>query len=104
MDREEILAQSRKDNRFQDERDCRIADQASVWGAIGMGAVLFAVFLIRWFLHDDDPYDLLAIGFGYLAAANAYRWNTTKTTTALLVAVLCAVIALGWLWFYAIEG
>ena len=40
MDREEILAQSRKDNRLQDERDCRIADQASVWGAIGMGAVL----------------------------------------------------------------
>lgn len=104
MDREEILAQSRRDNRFQHERDCRIADQASVWGAIGMASILIAVFLIRFFLRGEDPYDLLAIGFAYLAAANAYKWGTTRAKGALAVAVLCAAISLGWLWFYAIEG
>lgn len=32
MDWEEILSCSRKDNLLFDERDRRIADQASVWG------------------------------------------------------------------------
>ena len=104
MDREEILAQSRQDNRFHDERECRIADQASVWGAIGMASVLIVVFVIRLAVTGDDPYDLLAMGFGYLAAAQAYKWHTTKAVSALLMATLCLAISLGWLWFYALEG
>lgn len=104
MDRKEILAQSRRDNRLHDERECRIADQASVWGAIGMASVLIVVFVIRLAVTGDDPYDLLAMGFGYLAAAQAYKWHTTKAVSALLMATLCLAISLGWLWFYALEG
>ncbi|MDN0070047.1 DUF6442 family protein [Collinsella ihumii] len=95
MDREEILSHSRKDNLLFDERDRRIADQASVWGAIGMGTVLVAVFFIRTAITGGDPYDLLAIGFGYLAAANAYRWSVTRAGKTLLVAILYAVVSLG---------
>ena len=101
MDREEILSRSRKDNLLLDERDRRIADQASIWGAIGMGTVLVAVFFIRTAITGGDPYDLLAIGFGYLAAANAYRWSVTRAGKTLLVAILYAVVSLGWLWLYA---
>ena len=103
-DREEILAQSRQDNRFHDEREYRIADHASVWGAIGMASVLITVFVIRLAVTADGPYDLLAMGFGYLAAAQAYKWHTTKAVSALLMATLCLAISLGWLWFYALEG
>lgn len=104
MDGEEVLAQSRRDNRLHDERECRIADQASAWGAIGMASVLIVVFVIRLAVTGDDPYDLLAMGFGYLAAAQAYKWHTTKAVSALLMATLCLAISLGWLWFYALEG
>ena len=104
MDREEILSHSRKDNLLFDERDRRIADQASIWGAIGMGTVLVSVFFIRTAITGGDHFDLLAIGFGYLAAANAYRWSVTRAGKTLLVAILYAVVSLGWLWFYAIEG
>ena len=101
MDREEILSQSRKDNLLLDERDRRIADQASTWGAIGMGAVLVVVFFIRMAIKGGEPYDLLAIEFGYLAAANAYRWSATRERKSLLIAIMYAVLSLGWLWFYA---
>lgn len=104
MDRDEVLAQSRKDNRLLDERDRRIGDQASVWGAIGMGVILVAVFFVRLAAGCGNPYDLLAVGFGYLAAANAYKWSSTKAGMTLLVAVLYAAVALGWLWLYALEG
>lgn len=104
MDKEDILAHSREDNRLWDERDRRIADKASAWGAIGMGVVLAAVFLARLAVGHGNPYDLLAVGFGYLAAANAYKWGATKARTALLVAVLYAAVALGWLWLYAVRG
>ena len=101
MDREEILSRSRKDNLLFDERDRRIADQASIWGAIGMGTVLVSVFFIRTAITGGDHFDLLAIGFGYLAAANAYRWSVTRAGKTLLVAILYAVVSLGWLWLYA---
>ena len=68
------------------------------------GVGLIVVFVIRLAVTGDDPYDLLAMGFGYLAAAQAYKWHTTKAVSALLMATLCLAISLGWLWFYAIEG
>ena len=104
MNKEEILARSRNDNRLLDERDRRIADQASVWGAIGMGSVLAAIFLIRLLIKGGDPYDLLAMGFAYLAVANAYRWHATGERKTLLLAVLHAAISLGWLGIYAFGG
>ena len=66
--------------------------------------VFIVVFVIRLAVTGDDPYDLLAMGFGYLAAAQAYKWHTTKAVSALLMATLCLAISLGWLWFYALEG
>lgn len=104
MDKETILAQSRKDNQVVDERDRKISNQASIWGALGMGFVLVAVFLIRLIAKQAHAYDLLAIGFGYGAAANAYVWHMTKEKRSLVEAVLSAVLALGWLWVYFIEG
>lgn len=104
MDKNEVLAQSRKDNQLLDERDRRIADQASTWGTIGMGTVVVALLLVRLATGRGNPYDLLAVGFGYFAAANAYKWHAARTGVNLLAAVLQAAVALGWLWLYAVEG
>lgn len=49
MDREEILAKSRLENRRWDERERRMADEAGTWGMIAMAAAVVSVFLIRMF-------------------------------------------------------
>lgn len=51
MDREEILAKSRLENRRWDERERRMADEAGTWGVIAMAAAVVSVFLIRMFLR-----------------------------------------------------
>ena len=92
MDRDEILAQSRLENRRWDECERRMADEAGTWGIIAVAAAVVCVFL------------LLAILFVYLAAANAYKWNKTRSRWTLLVTMLYAVIAIGSLCAYAIAG
>ena len=104
MDREEILAQSRLENRRGDERERRMADEASVWGAVAMAMAVASVFLIRMFFKGGAPHDLLAILFVYLAAASAYKWTKTRSGWILLVTMLYAVIAIGWLCAYAVVG
>ena len=47
MDRDEILARNRMDNRHLDERDHRLADEASAWGVIALTAAVAVIFLIR---------------------------------------------------------
>lgn len=104
MDREEILAKSRLENRRWDERERRMADEAGTWGVIAMAAAVVSVFLIRMFFKGGNPYDLLAILFVYLAATSAYKWRKGKSGWTLLVTVLYSVIALGWLCAYTIVG
>ncbi|MEF2651660.1 DUF6442 family protein [Slackia piriformis] len=104
MDRDEILAQSRLENRRWDECERRMADEAGTWGIIAVAAAVVCVFLIRMFSEGGNPYDLLAILFVYLAAANAYKWNKTRSRWTLLVTMLYAVIAIGSLCAYAIAG
>ena len=49
MDRDEILAQSRLENRRWDECERRMADEAGTWGIIAVAAAVVCVFLIRMF-------------------------------------------------------
>ena len=104
MDRDEILAQSRLENRRWDERERRMADEAGTWGIIAVAIAVACVFLIRVLFKGGNPYDLFAILFVYLAAANAYKWNKARSRCTLLVTMLYAVIAIGSLCAYAIAG
>ena len=50
MDKEEILAKSREENRNGDERDREIANQAAMYGFIGMSAAYVVMLLLEVFL------------------------------------------------------
>lgn len=104
MDREEILAKSRLENRCWDERERKMADEAGTWGIIAVAVAVVCIFLIRMFFKGGNPYDLFAILFVYLAAANAYKWNKARSRRTFLVAVLYGVIALGWTCAYVVAG
>lgn len=104
MDRDEILAQSRLENRRWDERERKMTDEASTWGIIAVAVAVVCVFLIRMFSEGGNPYDLLAILFVYLAAASAYKWNKARSRWTLLAAIIYGVGAIGWLCAYAVVG
>ena len=97
MNRDEILSKSRIDNRGGDERERKITQESGVWGAVAM-----AVFMVRVLTKGGDPYDLLAILFTYLAAANAFIWSRTRSNRTLLVAALYGAFAIGWLCAYVV--
>lgn len=54
MDRDEILAKSRLENRRCDERERRIADEAGAWGIIAVAIAAACVFLIRVFFQRRE--------------------------------------------------
>lgn len=104
MDRDEILAKSRLENRRWDERERKMADEAGTWGIIAVAVAVVCVFLIRMFSEGGNPYDLFAILFVYLAAASAYKWNKARSRWTLLAAMIYGVGAIGWLCAYAVAG
>ncbi|RNL19612.1 hypothetical protein DMP07_06480 [Slackia faecicanis] len=104
MDREEVLAKSRLENRCWDERERMMADEAGTWGIIAVAAAVASIFLIRMLFKGGNPYDLLAILFVYLAAAGAYKWRKTRSGWTLLIAILYGAVALGCLCAYVVAG
>lgn len=104
MDRDEILAKSRLENQRWDERERKMADEAGTWGIIAVAVAVACIFLIRVLFKGGNPYDLLAILFVYLAAANAYKWNKTRSRQTFLVAMIYGVGAIAWLCAYAVAG
>ena len=104
MDRDEILARNRMDNRHLDERDHKLADEASAWGVIALTVTVAVIFLIRSLTKGGDPYDLLAILFAYLSAGSAYRWSKTRSRWAFLTSALYTALVVTWLCAYALLG
>lgn len=104
MDRDEILARNRMDNRHLDERDHRLADKASAWGVIALTAAVAVIFLIRLLTKGGNSYDLLAILFAYLSAGSAYKWSKTRSRWTFITSVLYTALVVAWLCAYASLG
>ena len=104
MNKEEILAKSRQENQYQDERDKMISAQAGTYGAIGMAVLFVVLFLIRLLMKGGTAYDLLAMYFGYLAVTNIYKSTLLKGKTEIFAAVIYSIITLVWLVLYVWKG
>ena len=104
MNKEEILAKSRQENQYQDERDKMISAQAGTYGAIGMAVLFVVLFLIRLLMKGGTAYDLLAMYFGYLAVTNIYKSTLLKGKTEIFAAVIYSIITLVWLVLYFWKG
>ncbi len=104
MNKEEILAKSRQENQYQDERDKMISAQAGTYGAIGMAVLFVVLFLIRLLMKGGTAYDLLAMYFGYLAATNIYKSTLLKGKTEIFAAVIYSIVTLVWLVLYVWKG
>jgi hypothetical protein len=92
MNKEEILAKSRQENRGGDERELQVKDKSMLWSYIVM--VLMAT--IFSFVHSErglPMMDLTAIVAGSLCASMTYRVIKTKDKTYLLIAAMMLCVA-----------
>ena len=93
MNREEILARSKKENVYGDEREreARIKrDAFSLWGLIVLGVIIMAIKLVR----TESPADIISIlfctagmGFAYEGVKLKNKWTAAAGIVFLLLSV-----------------
>ncbi len=104
MNKEEILAKSRKENQYHDERDRQISAQATTYGALGMAVMFVILFVIRVFMKGGTSYDLFAMYFGFLAVSSIYKLKLLKGKTEIFTAIIYTIITSIWLILYILKG
>ncbi len=93
MNREEILAKSKKENIYGDEREKEVRtkrDAFSLWGLIVLGLIITGIKLFR----VESPADILSIlfctsgmGFVYEGVKLKKKWGTISGIVLLLLSV-----------------
>lgn len=91
MNKEEILAASRYENRGMDEREQKISFNAQIFA--GMIVTLVALlFAILYFIKGQNLYCPTAIIFTNLAAISIYQYKYMKKKVSLLIGILAVFI------------
>ena len=104
MDKEEILAKSRQENRNGDERDREIASRSALVGFVGMSAAYVVMLLLEVFLKGRTGYNLIVL-FSVLLATSGVRPDRLTRSQIYQFAAACWVISAGgWLVVYLWRG
>ena len=104
MNKEDILARSRAENKGQDERETVIATQAFVSGGLGMAVMMLIIMLINLFTKRENAYDLFALYFSFLASGYLFEYKLLKTKQKRNKAICYTFITLIWLALYIWKG
>ena len=93
MNKEDILARSKRDNVYGDERELQIRtkrDAFSLWGLIILGVIIMIIKLFRM----ESPADIIALlfctsglGFVYEGVRLKHKWSMIVGIVLLLAAV-----------------
>ena len=103
MNREEVLAKSRAENKDQDERDKLVSAQAANYSALGM-TLVFVLFSVIKISKGETCYDLLSIHFSYLTASQLFRYKLLGDKKELASALLWCCITAVWIVLYFVRG
>lgn len=104
MDKEEILAKSRAENRNGDERDRQIETKATMYGFIGMSAGYILMLLLEIFLKGRAGFGYIFLFSVFLAVTGFSRYKLGGSRVMLLGTVCWAVCAVVWLVLYLLKG
>ena len=91
MDKEEILAKSRKENKNNDERELQVKDKSIAFSYIAM-TVMAAVFTAIRAGQGLPMMDLCATVCGSVCAGMAYRFFKTKKTEHLVLVLITFIV------------
>ncbi len=95
MDREEILAKSRRENKFQDIFEKEVLKEGGYAGAITAAVLATAFFLVQIFLGEGCNYGLYAVIFSISAASFVVKAIRMKRRHEILFAAIYVVTVLG---------
>ena len=104
MDKEEILAKSREENRNGDERDREIANQAAMYGFIGMSAGYILMLLLEIFLKGRAGFGYIFLFSVFLAVTGFSRYKLGGSRVMLLGTICWTVCAVVWFMLYLWRG
>lgn len=104
MDKEEILARSRQENRNGDERDREIASRATLFGFVGMSAAYVVMLLLEVFLKGRTGYDLIVLFSVFLAATSVSRYKMSGGKIYRFAAACWILSAVVWFVLYLWRG
>lgn len=102
MNREDILAKSRQENRYQDEHDQYVTARAALSGASFMTVLFLVLCVIRHLLKEGPSFDLFTMYFGYWTVSSTYRYhflhNLSDIPQILISAALTVVCLILYIW------
>lgn len=104
MDKEEILAKSREENRNGDERDREIANKASMYGFIGMSAAYVVMLLLEVFLKGRPGYGYMFMFSVFLLVSSISRYKMSGSKAMLFAAVCWTICSAVWFMLYLWKG
>lgn len=104
MDKEEILAKSRAENRNGDERDREIASKASMFGFIGMSAAYVVMMLLEIFLKGRAGYGYIFLFSVFLAISGFSRYKLGGSKAMLFGTVCWTACSVIWFVLYLAKG
>lgn len=104
MDKEEILAKSRQENRNGDERDREIASRSALVGFVGMSAAYVVMLLLEVFLKGRTGYNLIVLFSVFLATSGVSRYRMSGSKIYLFAAACWILSAVVWFILYLWRG
>jgi hypothetical protein len=100
MDKDEILAKSREENKNEDEREKRLRMGSVIPAFIAMGSIGATLMILEMIFLDTE---LLSCGLrlmlhGCLCVQNWYLWATLRKKYMITLSILWTFIAAGSVW------
>lgn len=104
MDKEEILAKRREENRHGDERDREIESKSNLFGFVGMSAAYVVMLLLEIFLKGRPGYGYIFMFSVFLASSSASRYKMSGSKIYLFMMACWIVCAVVWFALYLWRG
>ena len=106
MDKEEIMARSRQENRGGDERKRVFSEKADSYGVVGMGIMFLILIVVKLVKTREiwQIYDLLALWFSFFATSDAVQYRLLREKRKLYAAIGYTCAAAAFLAVYIWKG
>lgn len=93
MDKEEILAKSRKENKNQDLAELEIQRDGAHLAGLIAAMMCITFFTVEWVLFDRASYGYYSIFSMFAAVSHTYRAFKLRKTQNIVIAVMWCVAA-----------
>lgn len=103
MDKNKILAKSRKENKYMDEREGNIDSESGLIGFTGI-TILIILYIIFKVSNNQPTTDIISILTAHLTIISIYKYRCIPEKKLFLTSgIIYGLITIGLIIFYIIE-